>query len=275
MSAPPQKTAGRAAGHAGAVPQGRRAAAGGIARAARAAHRPRRAVLLPARLPGPHRPTRDRRAAKRASCRAVRGVVEDVELRSTGLGRLRCWACSVRCARRTTCGPSGSTSRSCASKFAVGQQVLLSGKPTARGACLGDGPSARRHAGSTSEDEPVGKASARLSADRRPAAVADAADRPRRAGDVRRRARRGLSRRVSGRAHDLWPLRQALAADPLSRRPREPGAGPAAVRLSGAVRPATGAGRASGSSSTISGRPRRWRPRPRSTPASAGCFPSS
>ena len=52
--------------------------------------------------------------------------------------------------------------------------------------------------------------SARLSADRRAAAMADAEDRPRGGGGVRRRARRGLSRPSILQAHDLWPLRQAL-----------------------------------------------------------------
>ena len=47
------------------------------------------------------------------------------------------------------------------------------------------------------EDEPVGQDPARLSADRRLAAVADAEDRARGRGEIRGRARRGLSRRSS------------------------------------------------------------------------------
>ena len=75
--------------------------------------------------------------------------------------------------------------------------------------------------------------------------------------------------------HDLWPLRQALVQIHLPDDRASAGAGPAAVRVSGTVRPAAGAGRQAPAAARSAAGAAAGGRRPRSTPASAGCFRSS
>ena len=199
-------------------------------------------------------------------------MVEDIELRISGSGRCMLGVL-VRCRRRTYPRPCGSISPSCANASAFGQRVMVSGKPKYEG-LVWQMAHPRVETLADDEDEPVGRTAARLSAHRGPAAVADAADRARGAGRLRRSCwtksfRPTFSRpTTSGRCAEALPQ---IHFPGRRRQPGRPGGGwstrscsscswpwPCGVQQQ-AARP----------------RPRRWRPRRPSTPASAGCSPSS
>ena len=204
---------------------------------------------------------------------SVRGTVDDIELRSTGQRPLRAGRAGPR-GRPATSAPSGSTSPSCAS-----------GSPSASGCWSPASRSATAWSGRwpipawkpwpTTKKSRWARSCPSIRLTEGLAAVADAEDRPRGAGRARRAAWTRSFRRTtcrpttSGRCgrrcrrsifpsdresldrarrrlvyQELFILQLALA---VKRRQQQ----------------------------HDSGRPRRWRPRPRSTPASAGCFPSS
>ena len=75
--------------------------------------------------------------------------------------------------------------------------------------------------------------------------------------------------------HGLWPLRQALAQLHFPANQECVGPSPPAIRVPGVAGAATGLGLAAVAGSRIGPMRLCWKRRPRSTPAFAGCFPSS
>ena len=150
---------------------------GGTARTAGAAYAKRRALLLPPRLPGPHRPPGDRRPGRRQAASRSCGVVEDVDLRNTGTGRC---VLGVLVRGRHRLPPRRLVQPAVharAVRVRPAGDALRQAEDGRAG--LGDGPSPRSATLAEDEEEPAGRHPARLSADRGPPAVADPADRPR------------------------------------------------------------------------------------------------
>ena len=211
----PEKTPLQRTAHSSAVPQRGGAATGGNARSAGAADRPRRALLLPPRLSGPDRTARRRRSWKRGSCKAS-AARSRTSTSAAPSGGAACWACWSAAAAATS-APSGSTSPSCASGSLrpAGDGFR---QAEAERAGVGDAPSPRGNPGRRRRGA-GGPDPARLSADRRPAAVADAADRPRGPGGVRGAVGGGLSGGISGGPRPLAAA-PGPAGDPFSRQTR-------------------------------------------------------
>ena len=202
---------------------------------------------------------------------SVCGVVEDMELRGSQPGK-----CVLGVLIRSGAGHLRGlwfNMPFMEEKFKVGQRVVFAGKPKLQGLVwqmshpkvdwLGD------------EDDGAARANpAGLSAHRGRAAMADAED--------RRRDGRRLGNLLEEifptsifKSHNLWPLHRGDRADPRPRQFRATGRCAAALGLPGAFPAGACPGRQSGISSTSCGRPRRLRPRPRSTRESAASSLSS
>ena len=232
-------------------------------------YRPRRPVLLPPRLSGPQRPAQVDQLEE-GKLQSVRGVVEDIDLRNTSTGGC-ILGVLIRCRTRL---PAGHL-----------VQPALHARPLQTrpaGDALRQAEDTRGWSGrwhhprvevlDEEEEEPVTKI---LPVYPLTEGLQQWQIRQIVRGRWKRTptARRGLSCRVPG-SHDLAAA-AGVAANPLPQRAESLDRARRRLVYQELFILQLGPWPSGGSSSTTSGRPRPWRPRPRSTPASAGSSPSS
>ncbi len=225
-----RQDAAGAAADPGAVPQRGRAATGGPVGSARAADRPRRALLLSPHLSRPDRPARGRSTGRGPAAKRPRHGQRHRDARHR-----------QRRLRAGCVGPHGDRppSRPLVQPAVHARPVRSRpagagfGQTAAQRPGLGNAPSTRRNPGRRRR-RAGGQNPARLSLDRRLAAVADAADRPRGVGLTRGFLGRGFSGGLSASAQPS-AARRGAAAGPFSERPGGACPCPAKAGLPGVV----------------------------------------
>ncbi len=199
------------------------------------------------------------RELEEGSLQSVRGQIEDIDLRNTGTGR---------CVLGVLVRAGGDYLRAIwfnqpfmREKFALGQKVVVLRQAQTQRPGLGNGPPPR-HDAQRRRGGALAGIPARLSAHRGAAPVGSAADHPGRARRLLPAAWTRSCRRTSSRHINCGRSARPCRELHFPASEEESAAGPAAVRLPGAVRFAVGPGDEAAGSSFRRSRPRGWRPTP-------------
>ena len=206
--------------------------------AARTAHRTRRALLLPADLPGHDRHPRRRSAGGRQAAKRLRRRSRSSSFAAASRAAA-CWACSSARPPATSAA-CGSTSRSCRRSSRSGSASSSPASPSTRAGLADVAPQGRfpgRRKRSAQGPDRAG-----LSAHRGHPAMADAEDRRRNGRRIRQSAGRDLSRRLSA-ARTISGRCRARSSRSIHRTAPSELAGAAAIGLSRAVPAGAGLGR--------------------------------
>ena len=252
VHAHPRQIPRRTARHAGAIPQRRRAATGRNARAARSANGPRRALLLPADLPGPDRSPRGRSNWRKTSCKASAAWSRTWNSAAASPAAA-CWACS-------SARGGGPPPRPVVQSALHGGEV----QDRAAGDVLRQAEAARAWSGrcriprsialGEEDEEPQGRILPVY---------------PLTEGLQQWQMRKIVAETVAAfghlleeifpdeylQAHNLWPLRPGDPADPRPRQRRTTGRRAAAAGLPGAFPAGAGAGRQAASAARAAAGP--------------------